>query len=142
MTQKYLNQLVKESDYPELQRLWKPDIGQEVFSKNTGYFCIVDRVYQGKYSLVGVTNGLMPQIKNPQFSPTPFTSDIWLPRIEDCIRLMGDKFRQIWRFGSFHNISNKQDKYVCDTKMLVSYTDKSPRLACLRALKSILRGEK
>jgi len=103
MTKKEIAELVKICDCPEMQKLWKQKYGDEICCRDDKSIKII--IFPSKYN----------------------SAYIWLPRIEDCIRLMGNNFNPVYE-GSY-----SFDGGVC--------WNNSARIACLSALKSVLKED-
>lgn len=128
MTKSDIKQLVALCDYPELQKLWKPKMGDSYGCWQT---C---KCHKGEW--IGWRYEATEPIK--EFSKRQ-KDYIWLPRIEDAIRLMGDKFITLSRRGDGSYYWCGYYKKAWDTQMY-SEQDKSDRVACLKALKAMLKG--
>jgi hypothetical protein len=125
MNKKEIAELVKISDCPEIQGLWKPNHSDQF-------------VLRGIEERIEVVTGRYER-HHKKGKKVTIPNTIWLPRIEDCIRMMGYKFNDLY--------NNDELGFTCRVQKIDShspfgYQDKSARIACLKALKATLRGYK
>lgn len=117
MNKKEIKELVKLCDYPALQCLWKPKEGDEHYWKSAKRVLFVTDEYS----------------KDSKKSYRKLS--VWLPGVEDCIRLMGNKFERLTTFSTGFECG------YYDGTVFTYEEDVSPRLACLKTLKLLLKGD-
>ena len=105
---------IRECDCPEIQQLWKPKPGDEVF----------DRLEE---KIIKIPPNYISTVKNPSFKGR----FVFLPSLEWLVDKMSEMFKSL------------DKKEISEGILSFTFWEgeKSPRLACIKSLKKYLKTQ-
>ena len=130
---------LKECSCPEIQGLWKPKTGDNIYDKNYDKVGVVDMINVADKDCAIFVISWLDESGSSDF--TPNESTIWLPSLSQIIA----EIEKIPRLYSW-NLQNSTAKYPMASIFIcthvVEVVDTTPKLAAIKALKQVLNNDK
>ena len=114
---KETKKFIKECDCDLIQKLWKPKVGDRF--RYTFFFYYIERDNEVGFRTEGC---------------------IWLPSLSQIIELIGDKL--ITLHGKYGAKEFTCCVWECKDKKEISFFGTTPEIACIKALKQVLKEGK